>query len=384
MTSRKILFVALFLAAAPIASAQEFFFKKNDVVVIMGDSITEQRLYSNYLEIWSQTRFPAHNLTFRNVGIGGDTSGGGNGRFKRDVLTHKATALTVDFGMNDGRYIWPGKIQKGIDAKKKATEREITATDVESAYATYMKGQQGIADQAKAANIRVAWITPQPVEHNPGDINEKYNATLEKFGNGVAEIAKKNDGLSVDQFRPYWTVIENARKAGEKKRITAGDAVHPGPPGQAMMAAAILKGLHFPREVSSVDITIGGNVETKNCKVDNLSAGGDGLDVAFSREDQALPYFPMEERASVVHISPEDMNYSAKIVGLAGKYAVKIGDAKSLSIRKGIGCGSQSRPPLATGRVADQVRTLEAVNDKTGHYHAKSTARRVEPWRRMS
>src|SRR5437868_14642988 len=94
----------LCLAAAPAASAKSFFLKKGDVVVVMGDSITEQRLYSNYLEIWSQTRFPSYNLVFRNVGIGGDRSTGGNSRFKRDVLPYKPTVLTVDFGMNDGRY----------------------------------------------------------------------------------------------------------------------------------------------------------------------------------------------------------------------------------------------------------------------------------------
>src|SRR5439155_23717931 len=105
-----LLTAALLLGAAQLGVAQEFFLKKGDVVVVMGDSITEQRLYSNYLEIWSQTRFPSYNLVFRNVGIGGDTSGGGNGRFKRDVLTHKPTVLTVDFGMNDGGYIWPGKL----------------------------------------------------------------------------------------------------------------------------------------------------------------------------------------------------------------------------------------------------------------------------------
>src|ERR1035438_10394559 len=99
-----LLAASIMFAAASAASAQDFFLKKGDVVVVMGDSITEQRLYSNYLELWSQTRFPAHNLVFRNVGIGGDSSGGGNGRFKRDVLPHKPTVLTVDFGMNDGGY----------------------------------------------------------------------------------------------------------------------------------------------------------------------------------------------------------------------------------------------------------------------------------------
>src|SRR4051794_39212643 len=177
------------LALAPAATAQEFFFKKGDVAVVMGDSITEQRLYSNYLEAWSVTRFPDYNLVFRNVGIGGDRSTGGNSRFKRDVLPHKPTVLTVDFGMNDG----------GYQAFKEQT------------FNVYMKGLQGIADQAKAANIRVLWITPQPVEHNPGAAQESYNKTLEKFGEGVKEIAQKNDGLFADQFHPYWAVIQKAR-----------------------------------------------------------------------------------------------------------------------------------------------------------------------------
>ena len=68
---------------APLAAADEaaFFFKDGDRIVMIGDSITEQRLYSNYVEMWCQTRFPSYNLVFRNVGIGGDRSTGGNARF---------------------------------------------------------------------------------------------------------------------------------------------------------------------------------------------------------------------------------------------------------------------------------------------------------------
>ena len=136
MAVRRFSFLAMaaLLLAVHAVSAQEFFLKKGDVVVVMGDSITEQRLYSNYLEIWSQTRFPSHDLVFRNVGIGGDTSGGGNGRFKRDVLPFKPTVLTVDFGMNDGGYIWPGKI---------ANKKEITEKDVDARLATYAEGLAG-------------------------------------------------------------------------------------------------------------------------------------------------------------------------------------------------------------------------------------------------
>src|SRR3954454_7247072 len=102
-TSLLSLSLVLAALAAP-ARAADFFFKDGDTVVMIGDSITEQMLYSNYVEMWTVTRFPAWKLTFRGVGIGGDVSPGGNRRFKRDVVRFNPTALTVDFGMNDGGY----------------------------------------------------------------------------------------------------------------------------------------------------------------------------------------------------------------------------------------------------------------------------------------
>jgi lysophospholipase L1-like esterase len=383
MTVRKfsyLLTAALLLGAVQTAAAQEFFLKKGDVVVVMGDSITEQRLYSNYLELWSQTRFPAYNLVFRNVGIGGDTSGGGNGRFKRDVLPFKPTVLTVDFGMNDGGYIWPGKV---------VNKKEITAADVDARFATYMKGLQGIADQAKAANIRVAWITPQPREDNPGDINEKYNPTLEKFSAGVGEIAKKNAGLFADQFHPYSAVVQKARAAGEKGRITGGDGVHPGPPGQALMAASILKGLNFPKQVSSVELFIADAQNREvNCRVAQMVITRNGKKeltrVAFTREDAALPFFPYDnpkakpgdQPSSILKWTPllEDMNhYGLKVTGLAtGNYEIKLGGRKVAEYSdKELAAGvNLAAAALAAGPVADQVKdVVKAVTDKTTYYH---------------
>jgi lysophospholipase L1-like esterase len=381
MLFRRVAFglVALLLMASA-AVAEDFFFKKDDRVVIMGDSITEQRLYSNYVELWSVTRFPQYKLVFRNVGIGGDTSGGGNGRFKRDVLPFKATAMTVDFGMNDGRYIWPGRVIKSKDAKTGTiTEKIIKPEDVDSAYATYMKGLQGIADQAKAAGVRVAWVTPQPVEHNPGTPEEQYNQTLEKFSAGVKEIANKNGGLFVDQFHPYWAVIHKAREAGEKGRITGGDAVHPGPPGQALMAASILKGMSFPRLVSraSIDVSPSGRkrLETTNCKINHPEVKEGAL--RFERIDFALPFFPQEAK-SILKWTPllEDMNeYGLQVKGLAlGKYEVRLGGKKAAEysaeeLAKGVNLASAA---LAGGPVAEQVaEVVKAVTDKTNYYHDK-------------
>jgi lysophospholipase L1-like esterase len=347
-----LLAVLCLLSASQSSPAQEpFFFKDGDVVVVMGDSITEQRLYSNYLEMWTITRFPAWKLTFRNVGIGGDRSTGGNARFQRDVLAYKPTALTVDFGMNDGNY-------KPFD---------------EGAFKTYMKGLQGIADQAAAAKIRVAWVTPQPTERGPEAGG--YNDTLEKFSAGVGEIAKKNSGVFCDQFHPYQSVMLKAREPNPKITIMGGDAVHPGPPGQALMAASILRGMHFPREVSSVAIDANAKgVEPRmtNCKVTLLPAKSG---VRFQRLDHALPYFP-KEAESILKWTPllNEMNhYGLEVKGLQpGKYEVRLGGKKAAEytaeeLEKGVNLAAAA---LKVGPVADQVKAIwTLVKAKTDYFH---------------
>src|ERR1700747_601574 len=54
--------------------AGDFFIRDGDRVVFLGDSITEQRLYTTYIEAYALTRHPDWKLSFRNVGWGGDTS----------------------------------------------------------------------------------------------------------------------------------------------------------------------------------------------------------------------------------------------------------------------------------------------------------------------
>src|SRR6266550_2666162 len=69
-----IVFLGCLAVAFSAASAAEFFIHDGDRVVFLGDSITEQRLYTTYIEAYALTRYPKWKLSFRNVGWGGDTS----------------------------------------------------------------------------------------------------------------------------------------------------------------------------------------------------------------------------------------------------------------------------------------------------------------------
>jgi lysophospholipase L1-like esterase len=360
MKTRSIWLTILTILATTGASparADDFFFKDGDVVVMLGDSITEQYLYSTYVEMWTVTRFPAWKLSFRNVGISGDRSPGGDKRFQRDVTSLKATALTVDFGMNDGNY------------------QPFTS----KAFQAYMEGLQGIASQARAANIRVAWITPSPMElPDNGPALRGYNETLEKFSGGVREIADKNQGLFIDQFHPFIDIQDKARAADARNRIFGehADPVHPLAPGQAVMAWAILKGMHLPALVAAVEIDAASSdpaAKTQNCKVTNLKRTDSSL--SFDQEDAALPFFP-DQAASILRWAPilNELNqYTLKVNGLKpGRYEIRLGGKKvaessAADLATGINLAAAV---LKTGPIADQVKNVwEAVQAKNNYYH---------------
>ena len=334
--------ICLFLCIASLAgaaSAADFFFKDGDVIVVMGDSITEQHLYSNYLEMWTLSRFPTWKLRFHNVGIGGDRSPGGNSRFKRDVLTFNAMAMTVDFGMNDGGY----------------------STFNPQGFKNYVEGLKGISSQAKSAGIRVAWLTPSPYEKkDDGPAIQGYNETLEKFSEGVKELAAANGEVFVDQFHPFVAAQDKARADKPTNRIGGGDPIHPGPPGQALMAWAILKGLNFPRLVSAADIdtSAGKAVKAENCKLDEVTVK-DGS-VKFRRRDQALPFFPSEAKSILrwVPILEELNEYGLKVTGLkAGQYDIlvdgkKVAQQSDVELAAGVNLAAAV---LDAGPIAEQV-----------------------------
>src|SRR3954463_13859667 len=86
--------------APPVVAADEepFYLKDGDRVVFYGDSITDQRLYTTYVETYVVTRFPKADITFVHSGWGGDRVGGGGGgridkRLKRDVFAYKPTVM---------------------------------------------------------------------------------------------------------------------------------------------------------------------------------------------------------------------------------------------------------------------------------------------------
>jgi lysophospholipase L1-like esterase len=366
--------IVLFFALVAGALAGEFFIHNSDRVVFLGDSITEQRLYTTYIESYALTRHPEWKLWFRNVGWGGDTSwlrqrahpnegqlfaadeatqqkmvedAVGRG-LKRDVLPLKPTVVTVKFGMNDHSY-QPFR---------------------EDIFRAYVRSQAQIAKVLEEDGARVAFITPQPIEDKrPDPDQDARNQSLRKFSDGLKEVAAKAKATFVDQFDPYMAIMLRERAEKATAIIGGGDAVHPGPAGHTIMAWAILKGLGAAALVSRAEIDCGTKKSSgEGCDVSNLKVN-DGT-VSFDRLDEALP-MPIDSKAEpALKLAPilEDLNkYVLRVTGLpAGEYEVTIDGERAAQLGADElekGCNLATRAGPVTSQAQEVLRLVFEKNN---------------------
>ena len=362
---------ALCSAAFALATSNltaDFAIHDGERVVFLGDSITEQRLYTTYIEAYALSRHPEWKLTFRNVGWGGDTAwlrqrshpdenklfaadaasqqkmvedSVGRG-LDRDVLPLKPTFVTVKFGMNDHSY-------------------QPFRADI---FAAYTRSQAEISKDLAAKGARIAFLTPQPIEEKRVDPDKDIrNQSLRKFSDGLKEVATKSNAMFVDQFDPFMAIMLAERAKDPKAFIGGGDAVHPGPAGHTLMAWAVLKGLGASADVSSASVDVAKkSISGQNCQVSNLSVVNGK--VGFDRLDKALP-LPIDERAEpALKLAPvldELSRYELQVTGLApGQYEVTIDGESALktdaeSLAKGVNLSNSKGP------ITKQARELLAL-----------------------
>lgn len=98
------LFAVLLSSLVPLTAAEPTAFplKDGDVWVMAGDSITAERLHSNYFEAFCYARYPQMKFAFRNsVWSGGAPDPTTLARFDYDIEAWKPTVVSVELGMND-------------------------------------------------------------------------------------------------------------------------------------------------------------------------------------------------------------------------------------------------------------------------------------------
>jgi len=394
MRRSNLLLGTTFLFIASAAQAGDFPLKDGDIWVMAGDSITAQHLHSNYFEAFCYARYPKIKFGFRNSGVGGHTIPSTLARFDYDIAAWKPTVISVELGMNDqggtptdkfianmGTMI--GRI-RGINARPVI----LSASPINDGNTmAKLGGNQRLHEYAVALKDFAAkeQIPYADQFHALVDIWGK-NKPNEATANLIATIIATplNDNLpGVEHLRAFLAV---QKKSPARFVSMQGDAVHPGPTGQLMMAAALLKELGADGFVSSAKVNANDlSSETKGCKVTGVEIGARGL--AFDRLDECLPFPIPDEARAVLPLYPTILDlsqYTMSVTGLKdGNYVLTVNgsplatlSAKELEAGVNLTAfGSDPKAKAPNPITAQGKAILAAVSSRAGL---------VSQWRGMS
>jgi lysophospholipase L1-like esterase len=316
------------LSKAPLSKAplSKLELVDGDSIVFLGDSITHQCLYTQYIEDFFYTRFPKMRLKFHNSGVGGARAWDALQRFDDDVAAYKPKYVTVLLGMNDGTY--QPFHQETFDAYHRDMT-ELIGKLVET-------GAQPILMTPTMYDSRAARLNVRPGRVNPPERLELYNSVLAYYGTWLREVASEGGYGFVDMWGPLNNLTLAGRKTDPEFTLIR-DAVHPDAPGQVVMAVAVITDMGLQKPLSSIRVSLHGNGEP----VSSVSGGAlsevkrldDGVE--FSWLADGLPWVMPEEAAlgaKITKLGHRNSREALEIQGLApGRYEVTI-DGQSIGI----------------------------------------------------
>ena len=313
------------VAAQPAAATSAFKtvvtqidLKDGDTLVFLGDSITHQCLYTQYVEDFFYTRFPQLRIRFHNAGVSGDRAADALARFDADVAWYKPRYVTILLGMNDGSY-------RDFDRDVFETYQRDMSTLLDRVAEI---GATAIPMTPTMHDARAARLRGKPVE--PRDTY--YNGVLALYGAWLREVAQVRGLGFVDMYSPLNQLTLAERKKDADFTLIK-DAVHPNEPGQVVMAAAIISDMCPRGGVSSITIQdkAGKLAATGNGQLTDFSADDRG--VRFSFTAKALPWVLPPEAALGYRLISAGHRYSMEAFTARnlkpGKYELKI-DGQSI------------------------------------------------------
>ena len=118
-----------------------------DCLVFLGDSITHQCLYTQYVEDYFYTRFPNIRVKYHNAGVGGAKAWDALERFERDVAAYKPKYVTILLGMNE-------TVVAAIEASGKTRSR-VTLVAPISGVVTELAAREGMTVMPGATLFRI-------------------------------------------------------------------------------------------------------------------------------------------------------------------------------------------------------------------------------------
>jgi len=298
-------------ADEPKSIPEKIDLQDGDTFLFLGDSITHQCLYTQYIEDYFYTRFPDRRIHFYNAGVSGDKAADALLRFCRDVTRQNPNYVSILLGMNDGTY--------------QHFNHEI--------FKSYEDGMNDILDlidgigakaipmapslfDSRALNPKVArWI-----QHRD-DARSYYNPLLAFYGAWLQEQSLLRGLNFVDMNGPLSQITQDQRRKSPNFTLVK-DAVHPDPPGQVVMATSMLNDAFVRKPVSRIVISrdLQGIPKAlgKNSGIEQVFQIGKDGSIGFTHLAKSLPWVLPEEAELGYKLTKAGHKFSSERIQVPG------------------------------------------------------------------
>jgi lysophospholipase L1-like esterase len=243
MLRRSALLAALLAILPLVASAADPVLKPGDRVAIVGDSITEQKLYSKFVETYLLACSGVPDLKVIQYGWSGERANGFADRLENDCAGFQPTVVTLCYGMNDGSY---QPFNDQIGNAYESNMRRVLAGLAKLGVRSIVVGSPGAVDQHFFRPNTMMGDRPSHVAYNDNlahlrDIDKRLAAEIKQ------PFANVHDAM-------FETMKKAQEALGSKYHVCGGDGFHPAPNGQLIMAYAFLKGLGVSGDIGTITV----------------------------------------------------------------------------------------------------------------------------------
>lgn len=216
--------------------------RKGDHLAIIGDSITEQKMYSRMIETYLTVCLPQLEIETRQHGWSGETAERFLKRMDQDCLRFNPTIATLCYGMNDAKY-------RPFDFNNSrwfADHYGAIAERLKQTGARVILGSPGCA--GKIAH----WTRTKA-----GTLDE-HNQHLCALRDLTIEIAGQQHVGFADVFWPMYVAQVQAGKKYSTEQdpyeVAGQDGIHPGWAGHTIMAYAFLRSMGLDGNLADFEI----------------------------------------------------------------------------------------------------------------------------------
>ncbi|HEU0009306.1 MAG TPA: SGNH/GDSL hydrolase family protein [Verrucomicrobiae bacterium] len=311
---------ALAVAFAPVRAAGADLLPGGARLAIIGDSITEQKLYTKFMEAYLLACAGRTDVKVFQFGWSGEKADGFASRLENDLAPFQPTVATTCYGMNDGSY---KPFTAEIGQTYESNMRRVAAGLQSAGVQKIVLGSPGAVDTRFFVRTNFA-----PLSGADG-----YNKNLASLRDIDKRLAAELGLGFADVHQAMLDAMATAKAAlGNEYDVCGKDGFHPGPNGQLIMAYAFLRALGCDGRIADITVDMNGAATaSEGHKVAGGNAGSvelvserypfcfDGETGSSSGTRSIAPHLPFNEKLNRFTLRVKNLEAPRAMVAWSGE-----------------------------------------------------------------